>query len=79
MSDPSETDTIVIEIADDGPGIPDAEIQPLEAGRETPLEHTSGLGLWLSQWIISLSGGTLSFEENDPRGTIARIDLERAG
>ncbi len=76
VKDQRDTDTIVIEIADDGPGIPDDEIQPLEEGRETPLNHTSGLGLWLSQWIVSVSGGSLSFAENDPRGTIVRIELE---
>ncbi len=73
----SKTDgTVEIVIADDGPGIPEAEMRPLEEGRETPLEHTSGLGLWLTQWITDVSGGSLSFEKNEPRGTTVRIELE---
>jgi len=74
----SETGSVEILIADDGPGIPESELRPLETGRETALEHTSGLGLWLSQWIVKVSDGTLSFEANDPRGTIVRIELEAA-
>ncbi len=73
------SDEIVrIEIRDDGPGIPEAEIRPLSEGRETPLEHTSGLGLWLAHWIVEASEGSLSFEDNDPRGTVAAIELSRA-
>lgn len=71
-------ETVRIEVRDDGPGIPDAEIQPLSDGRETPLEHTSGLGLWLAHWIVAASDGRLSFEENEPRGTVVRIELPRA-
>lgn len=67
-----------IRVADDGPGIPEAEVRPLEEGRETPLEHTSGLGLWLTQWIVEVSDGELYFEENEPRGTVVRIVLEDA-
>ncbi|AOW80402.1 PAS domain-containing sensor histidine kinase [Halodesulfurarchaeum formicicum] len=78
VTDPPESETVEITVADDGPGIPDAEIDPLEAGRETPLAHSSGLGLWLTQWIVTVSDGTISFEENDPRGTIVRIELPSA-
>ena len=74
----STTDeTVRIEIRDDGPGIPEGEIRPLSEGRETPLEHTSGLGLWLAHWIIEASDGTLSFEENEPRGTVVKIALHK--
>jgi PAS domain S-box-containing protein len=53
----------VIAIADDGPPIPDLEIEVLEGGRtETPLDHASGLGLWLVNWTASTFGGDLSFD-----------------
>lgn len=69
---------VEVQIADDGPGIPEAELQPLRAGEETALEHTSGLGLWIAHWIVNASGGTLSFAENEPRGTVATIELPAA-
>lgn len=66
---------IQITISDNGPGIPDQELKPLHEGSETSLEHASGLGLWLVEWGISRVGGTITFEANDPRGTIVRLRL----
>mgnify|MGYP000361942998 CR=1 FL=1 len=70
---------MTIQVRDDVPGFPEAELRPLSEGRETQLEHTSGLGLWLAHWIIQASEETLSFEKNEPRGTVATIELIRAG
>ena len=67
-----------VRIADNGPGIPDGELVALERGYETDLEHTSGLGLWLVNWIALESGGEVWFEENDPTGTVACLRLQRA-
>jgi signal transduction histidine kinase len=36
-----------VTVADDGPGIPADERGVFDRGRETALEHASGLGLWL--------------------------------
>lgn len=41
----------ILRIADDGPGIPADEIDPVADGEETPLYHSSGVGLWLVDWI----------------------------
>ncbi len=73
-----DADWLAIEIADDGPRIPEMERQVL-GGEEAvgPLYHGSGLGLWLVYWIVRRSGGTLTFEENDPRGNVVRIELPR--
>lgn len=51
-----------ITVTDDGPGIPDSELESLESGRETPLQHGSGLGLWQIKWGIKKLNGTVSFE-----------------
>jgi len=69
---------VEVRIADNGPGIPDGELVALERGYETDLEHTSGLGLWLVNWIVIESGGEMWFEENDPAGTVACLRLQRA-
>jgi len=69
-----------IEVADDGPKIPEMERQILVQGRQIdPLFHGSGLGLWLVYWIVTRSAGTLTFHENEPRGNRIRIELPQAG
>ena len=76
--EPNE-ETIRVEIADNGPGIPEEEVNVLTREYEIePLYHGSGLGLWLVNWIVRLSGGTLSFEGNDPRGSVVTIELQRS-
>jgi signal transduction histidine kinase len=72
------TEMLEVCIADTGPGIPAAEQEVLERGYETELEHASGLGLWLVNWILRKSDGEIQFEENEPRGSVVRIQLERA-
>ena len=69
---------VEVRIADNGPGIPDSEVTVLERGYETPLEHASGLGLWLVSWIVNESGGDIRFEENDPRGSVVRLRFDEA-
>ena len=60
----------VLEVSDDGPGIPRQEIAVLEGGRETALEHGSGVGLWLVDWVVTHSDGELSFESTDEGTTV---------
>jgi len=58
-------DGLDVTVEDDGPGIPPYELQVLELGEETALEHGSGLGLWLIEWGTVRLGGDLSFETGD--------------
>ncbi|MFB6081544.1 MAG: type IV pili methyl-accepting chemotaxis transducer N-terminal domain-containing protein [Halanaeroarchaeum sp.] len=69
---------LVVDIEDEGPGIPQYERQVLDVGRQTPLEHASGLGLWIAYWVVTGLGGTMTIEENQPRGTRVRLDLPLA-
>jgi PAS domain S-box-containing protein len=64
---------IEIYVADDGPGIPEHELAVLEAGEETDLEHSTGLGLWLANWATRRLGGDLTFQTDD--GTTATLTL----
>lgn len=67
-----------IRIADDGPGIPDSERQLFDGANEiTQLQHASGLGLWLLNWIVTQSGGEINILDNEPRGTVVAIRLPR--
>ncbi|MFP8958382.1 histidine kinase N-terminal 7TM domain-containing protein [Natrialbaceae archaeon A-CW3] len=70
--------TVDVTIADDGPGIPADEQAVLTSRRETPMAHASGLGLWLVNWIVVRSGGTIEFDENEPRGSVVRLKFPRA-
>jgi len=65
---------IEIVVADNCPRIPPGEIEAL--GRsESELEHGGGLGLWFVEWIVSASGGELSFGESDLGGNRVRVAL----
>ena len=64
-----------LRVADDGPTIPEADRAVL-VGRDPSLDDASGLGLWLVNWIVTDSGGTVEYEPNDPRGNVVTIRLE---
>ncbi|WP_267163841.1 PAS domain S-box protein [Halovenus salina] len=63
----------VVTINDDGPGIPDEELVPIEARSETNLQHSRGLGLWQLRWSVDKLNGELSFDTGD--GTAVRITI----
>ncbi|GAB3017672.1 histidine kinase N-terminal 7TM domain-containing protein [Natronobiforma cellulositropha] len=69
------SDGVTIIVTDNGPGIPELERTPIDAGTETPLEHASGLGLWLVTWGAARLGGSVSFTQPTAGGTRVRIDL----
>jgi signal transduction histidine kinase len=64
-----------LDIVDDGPGIPEDELAPLDERSETPLNHASGVGLWLIHWAITHSDGTVTFE-GSPDGTTVTMVLD---
>ncbi|MFD1585791.1 histidine kinase N-terminal 7TM domain-containing protein [Halorientalis brevis] len=69
---------VAIEITDNGPGIHEDEREVLLRGRETQLDHVSGLGLWIINWIVTESGGTIAIDENEPRGSVVTLHLPAA-
>lgn len=73
----AETDEtqVRIRIEDNGPGIDREEIRAIESGWETPLEHSSGFGLWLVYWVVDRSDGDISFETNE--GTAVTLTFEQ--
>lgn len=76
--DPSATEEIIVRVTDNGPGIP-AGYQETMSGEHPPAAAASaGLGLWLVKWFVDSSNGTISVEDNDPRGAVVSIHLPKA-
>lgn len=67
---------VEIVVSDNGPGIPQREVETLRKGSETALVHSSGAGLWLVHTIVEQSGGKIGYETDD--GTTVRIYLQSA-
>lgn len=69
--------TAELRISDNGPGIPEHELEVLNRGEETSLDHGSGAGLWLIQIAADHSDGDARFETGKS-GTTLMIRLPKA-
>lgn len=65
-------DSAQLTIADDGPGLPN---ETKEALLDPGPHGEYGLGLYLTHSLVEQYGGTLSFEDRSPRGTVVTIEL----
>jgi PAS domain S-box-containing protein len=52
-------------VTDDGPSMHPDQRAAFVDGTETPLTHGDGLGLWVVQWVVARSGGTVDVEETE--------------
>ena len=68
------SDGVEVRITDDGPGLSPEEVTVLETGEEKPLAHGSGLGLWLSNWIVASHDGTIEPTVTDD-GTVLTVTV----
>ena len=72
-------DEVVVRVADNGPGIPDAEkesvFEPATKRVDSPGE---GLGLSLVKRLVDSYGGRVWFEDGSGDGTVACVALRRA-
>lgn len=66
---------VELAVRDNGPGIPENERTVLLEGEETPLNHGTGLGLWLVYWGVKRLGGSLRFTAADPRGSVVTVTV----
>jgi signal transduction histidine kinase len=72
----SESGRVVVEVSDDGPGIPPELapriFEPLVTGRK----GGSGLGLAMAKRIMAAHGGSIALVSSEPgRGALFRIEL----
>lgn len=71
--------TVVIRIADNGPGVPEQETDVI-FGREEidQLHHGSGISLFFADSVIESYNGDIWVERNDPAGSVFTIELLKA-
>lgn len=67
-------DTVRLEVADDGTGVPDDVLSALRDASDDSV--SGGDGLWMANWSVEQSGGTLSFDTSS--GTTATVELAAA-
>ncbi|MFD1588192.1 ATP-binding protein [Halorientalis brevis] len=71
-----DTAGVAVQVADNGPPIPQMEIDALDPTLDTTSTyHGSGIGLWVMEWAMESLGGELSFEANEPRGNVISFHL----
>lgn len=71
-------DTVHVRIADDGPGIPDDRKETVFGRGQTGLDSAgSGVGLYLVHTLVTQYGGDVWVEDNDPRGAVFVVELDR--
>lgn len=77
----TEDGEAIIDIIDNGPGIPEAErskvferFYRVDKARSRA-EGGAGLGLAIARWAVEVSGGAIAFRDNNEPGTHCRIIL----
>ncbi|MCU4750488.1 ATP-binding protein [Halobacteria archaeon AArc-curdl1] len=71
--------SVTVRIADDGPGIADDKKEAVFGRGERGLDSPgSGIGLYLVDRLTTAFGGSVHIEDNEPRGAVFVVTLERA-
>ena len=77
----TEAASHIVAVADEGPGLSDADKQRAldRFWRADPSTEGTGLGLTIAHAIVAASGGKLRLSDNSPTGLIASIELTSTG
>jgi signal transduction histidine kinase/PAS domain-containing protein len=71
-------DWIQLRIADNGPGISDELKTTMFERSMSPDQTAGGFGLYFVSVMMDLYGGKVWYEDNDPTGTVAILEFQRA-
>ncbi len=77
-----EGDTVMVEVADDGPGIPDEskerifDLFYIADNKTGDSRRGLGLGLYLCRAIAEAHGGGITVTDNNPKGTVFSFTLQ---
>lgn len=68
--------TVRVEVADNGPGVPDKQKETIFGEGEKGLESEgTGVGLYLVETLVDRYDGEVWVEDNEPRGSIFVVEL----
>jgi signal transduction histidine kinase len=71
-------DSVVVIVEDDAPPMPEIESRVLTGDHEmSDVYHSTGLGLWLSYWVVELSNGKIDVRSKPEGGNKIRLTLPR--
>ncbi len=71
-------ETVLVRVADNGPGVPDALKRELfTQGEKRPESPGMGLGLYLVDTLVGLYGGSVWVEDGEPEGAVFCVELRR--
>jgi signal transduction histidine kinase len=73
----STDDAIVVTVADDGVGIPAAQQAAITDSSRPSAQSIPGSGLYFVRTVLDSIGGTIDVADNEPRGTVVTITLDR--
>jgi signal transduction histidine kinase len=72
-------ETVVVRVADNGPGIPvDRRDEVFGRGEKGLDSAGTGVGLYLVDRLVDAYGGSVAIEDNDPEGAVFVVELARA-
>jgi signal transduction histidine kinase len=69
----SENSSLIIEVADEGTGLPAALAQYLVATRDEAVPAGNGLGLWIVRRLVSDERGSICVDREGSLGTLIRV------
>lgn len=75
MVEKNPPESVNIYIEDNGPGIPDIEQQVIESEDETPVQHGTGVGLWMVNWLLSQQNGDVTVVDDSEHGTVIEVTV----
>jgi signal transduction histidine kinase len=79
VESPTDGNTLLIRVADNGPGIPDeAKKRVLNRGETGQQSGGTGFGMYFANSMVEAYGGGFTIEDNDPRGTVVSIDVPQS-
>ena len=79
VSATEQDETVVIRVADNGPGVPDDQKDTIFGKGEHGLESAgTGIGLYLVETLVTNYGGKVWVEDNDPEGSVFVVELPKA-
>jgi PAS domain S-box-containing protein len=79
LSATEREETVVVRIADNGPGVPDDRKEAIFGEGEAGLDSSgTGIGLYLVESLVDSYGGDVWVEDNDPEGAVFVVELPRA-